>query len=137
LSLIIPLGLFGLISFLWFLAAAFRVLRYNYRYGDAEYRRINTFLLAYFTVRVLFFFVIFGSFHTELTIFTGLIGLSISLNGGMCRPAPAHALAPTPLICLSACPKWSRPELEVGFGLPRHAVRPTLWFAWNNANAHA
>ncbi|MEI2722443.1 MAG: O-antigen ligase family protein [Verrucomicrobiota bacterium] len=105
LSLIIPLGLFGLISFLWFLAAAFRVLRYNYRYGDAEYRRINTFLLAYFTVRVLFFFVIFGSFHTELTIFTGLIGLSISLNGGMCRPAPAHALAPNPAYLPFRLPK--------------------------------
>jgi len=96
LSVIIPLGIFGAVGFLWFLAAAFRVLLYNYRYGDAEYRRINTFLLAYFTVRVLYFLAIFGSLHTELTMFTGLIGLSISINGGMRRPAPAKAPAPNP-----------------------------------------
>ena len=96
LSVIIPLGFFGVVGFLWFLAAAFRVLLYNYRYGEAEYHRINIFLLAYFTVRVIYFIAIFGSFQTELTIFTGLIGLSISVNGGMCRPAPAKASAPNP-----------------------------------------
>ncbi len=93
LSVIIPLGAFGAFGFLWFLAAGFRVLLYNYRYGDMEYRRLNTFLLAYFTVRVIYFLVIFGSFHTELNLFTGLIGLSVSVNGGMRRPAPAKAPA--------------------------------------------
>lgn len=105
LSVIIPLGIFGAIGFLWFVAAAFRVLLYNYRYGDAEYRRVNTFLLAYFTVRIIFFFVIFGSFHTELPLFTGLIGLSISLNGGMRRPAPAKAPAPNPAYLPFRLPK--------------------------------
>ncbi len=105
LSVIIPLGIFGVIGFLWFLAVAFRVLLYNYRYGDADYRRINAFLLAYFTVRVIYFFVIFGSFHTELTIFTGLIGLSISVNGGMRRPAPAKAPAPNPAYLPFRLPK--------------------------------
>ena len=101
LSVIIPLGIFGAIAFLWFLAPAFRVLFNNYRHGDKDYHRLNTFLLAYFTVRVIYFFVIFGSFHTELTIFTGLIGLSISVNGGMRRPAPAKARAQP---CLPAVP---------------------------------
>ena len=96
LSLIIPLGIFGVIGFLWFLAAAFRVLIHNRRYGDAEYRGLNTFLLAYFTVRVVFFFVIYGSFYTELYVFTGLLGLSMSVNGGMRRPAPAKAPAHQP-----------------------------------------
>ena len=105
LSLIIPLGIFGVIGFLWFLAAAFRVLINNHRYGDAEYRRVNTFLLAYFTVRVVFFFAIYGSFHTELYIFTGLLGLSMSVNGGMRQPAPAKAPAPNPAYLPFRLPK--------------------------------
>jgi hypothetical protein len=105
LSLIIPLGIFGTIGFLWFLVAAFRVLRNNYRYGDAEYKGLNTFLLAYFIVRVIFYFVIFGSFHSELTLFTGLIGLSVSLNGGMRRPAPSKAPAPNPAYLPFRLPK--------------------------------
>jgi O-antigen ligase len=96
LSLIIPLGIFGVIGFVWFLAASLRVLYSNYRHGDPEYHRLNTFLLAYFTVRVIYFFTVFGSFHTELAIFTGLIGLSIAINGGMRQPAPAKAPAPNP-----------------------------------------
>lgn len=105
LSVIIPLGIFGAIGFLWFLAAAFRVLLYNYRYGAAEYHRLNTFLLAYFTVRIIYFFVIFGSFHTELPLFTGLIGLSVSVNGGMRRPAPGKAPAPNPAYLPFRLPK--------------------------------
>jgi O-Antigen ligase len=88
LSLIIPLGIFGVIGFLWFLSAGFKVLINNFRHGDPELRLINTFLLAYFTVRVLFYFVIFGAFYGEFCIFTGLIGLSVSLNGGVRRAVP-------------------------------------------------
>ena len=108
LSVIIPLGIFGAIAFLWFLASAFRVLFNNYRHGDRDYHRLNTFLLAYFTVRVIYFFAVFGSFHTELTIFTGLIGLSISVNGGMRRPAPAKAPAPNPAYLPFRLPKVVR-----------------------------
>lgn len=105
LSVIIPLGIFGAIGFLWFLAAAFRVLLYNYRWGDAEYRRINTFLLTYFTVRVIYFLAVFGSLHTEMTMFTGLIGLSISVNGGMRRPTSAKVPAPNPAYLPFRLPK--------------------------------
>jgi O-antigen ligase len=108
LSVIIPLGIFGAIAFLWFLASAFRVLFNNYRHGDKDYHRLNTFLLAYFTVRVIYFFAIFGSFHTELTIFTGLIGLSISVNGGMRRSAPAQAPAPNPAYLPFRLPRLAR-----------------------------
>ncbi len=96
LSLIIPLGIFGVIGFVWFLAASLRVLYHNYRHGDADYHRLNSFLLVYFTVRVIYFFGVFGSFQGELAIFTGLIGLSIAVNGGMRRPAPARAPVPNP-----------------------------------------
>jgi len=86
LSVIIPFGIFGVIGFLWFLAVALRVLYLNYRNGYPEYKKLNTFLLAYFSAKTFFFFVIFGGFYSELSVFTGLIGLSVSLNGGVARP---------------------------------------------------
>jgi hypothetical protein len=89
LSVIIPFGAFGTIGFLWFLVAGGRFLYRNYRFGDSRLQRINTFLFAYFLTRVVFFFLVFGSFYTELCSFTGLIGLSLSLNG---RPEPAADL---------------------------------------------
>ena len=36
LTLIVPLGIFGALGFLWFLGASFRVLLYNYRYGESR-----------------------------------------------------------------------------------------------------
>lgn len=89
LTLILPLGIFGVMGFLWFVVASIRVMHQNYQYGPAEYRRLNRLLLSYFIAKVIFFFCIFGSFHTDLVSFTGLIGLSISLNGGVARRATA------------------------------------------------
>jgi hypothetical protein len=94
LTLLIPLGIWGAIGFLWFLGASIRVLYRNFRYGDAELRAINTFLLSYFVVRAVSFFVIFGSFYLDFCVFTGLIALSISINGGM--RGPVRVLAPKP-----------------------------------------
>ncbi len=94
LTLIIPLGIWGVIGFLWFLGAGFRVLRRNYRHGDPELRRINTFLLLYFLVKTFCFFFIAGSFQVEGYIFTGLVALSISVNGGMRGPVPVVAAKP-------------------------------------------
>jgi len=88
LTVIIPFGIFGALGFVWFLVASMRVLYRNYRYGDAALRNLNTFLLAFFVARVTFFFFVYGAFHTELYIFTGIIGLSVSLNGGVARPEP-------------------------------------------------
>jgi O-antigen ligase len=85
LSLIIPLGIFGTIAFLWFLVASIRVLINNYKYGDPELHQINTFILVYFLTKTFFFFAVFGSFQNEFAFFTGLIAMSISLNGGMAR----------------------------------------------------
>jgi O-antigen ligase len=87
LSLLIPLGIFGMIAFLWFLYAGFRVLLNNYRNGAPELHSINTFVLAYFLGKAIFFFTIFGSFYVDLMVFTGLVGLSVSLNGGVREPA--------------------------------------------------
>lgn len=87
LSVIIPFGLFGAAAFLWFLAASFKVLRQNARFGDPEVQRINTFLLAYFCVKVIFFFAVFGALSSDIAAFAGLLGLSVSVNGGVAKPA--------------------------------------------------
>ena len=86
LSVIMPFGLFGSVAFCWFLTASINVLRLNRRYGDPELRNLNTFLFVYFIVRTIGFFFVFGSLHSDVMIFAGLIGLSVSLNGGVCRP---------------------------------------------------
>lgn len=88
LSVIIPMGIWGALAFLWFLVAAGRALYRNYRHGDPELRHINIFLFAYFLARGFMFFVVVGALNYDLFAFIGVVGLSISLNGGICRPAP-------------------------------------------------
>lgn len=107
LSLIIPLGIFGTIGFLWFLGAGFRLLIRNYRYGDPALRGINTFLLAYFITRTLFFLAIYGSFQNDLAMFTGIVALSAAVNGGMRSPAPAP-VKPNPAYQPFRLPKVAR-----------------------------
>jgi len=86
LSVIIPFGIFGSMSFVWLLIAAIRVLYQNCKFGDPACQHANTFLLAYFVAKAIFFFTIFGSLHSDLPQFLGLLGLSISLNGGVAKP---------------------------------------------------
>lgn len=81
LSLVIPLGIWGMIGFVWFLIAAGGYLYHNYRHGPPQLQRLNTFFLAFFLTKILSFCVVFGSFHTDFCGFTGLVGLSLSLNG--------------------------------------------------------
>jgi O-Antigen ligase len=81
LSVILPFGIFGVIGFVWFLTASVRFLLHNYRFGDPRLHTINSFLLAAFVARIVFFIVIFGSLYSDLFTFTGLVGLSLSLNG--------------------------------------------------------
>jgi len=90
LSVVIPLGIWGVIAFGWFCVASLRYLYRNCRYGPAELRSINTFLFVCFATRVSFFVVFFGSFWSDLALFTGLAGLAVSING----PEPAKAAQP-------------------------------------------
>jgi hypothetical protein len=96
LSLIIPLGIWGVIAFGWFLIASVRALYLNFRYGDESLKRINTFLLAYFIARIINYIFIFGGFYGDLAIFCGIVGLNIALNGGIRQPTRALAPAPGP-----------------------------------------
>ncbi len=92
LSLIMPFGIFGVIGFLWFLAAGIKVLNQNYQFGDPAFQTINRCLLAQFVGKAIFFFAIFGSLYSDLPMFTGMLGLSVCINGGMRRgPVPVPA----------------------------------------------
>jgi hypothetical protein len=85
LSTIIPIGLAGTLAFLWLLGAGIKVLYRNYRYGDPALRNINTFFLAYFIMQIIFYLGVFGAFNSQLFMFTGLLGMSVSINGGVCK----------------------------------------------------
>jgi hypothetical protein len=104
LSTIIPLGLWGVLGFLWLLVAGTRVLWRNWKGSPPELQRINAFLLALFVAKIIFFLVIFGSLYSDLATFLGLLGLSVSLNGGISRPA----VAPPPQTVLRDR-KWLSP----------------------------
>lgn len=98
LSLILPLGIWGVIGFLWLVVAGIRLLYRNYQFGPPELQTINTFLLATFVTRVLFFLTVFGSFYSDLLPLLGLLGLSISLNGGVRRRTAAAVASPEPVM---------------------------------------
>lgn len=89
LSVILPFGIWGVFAFVWFMVAAGRVVHANYKYGPDHLKLLNRFIYAYFLARVVFFIGVFGSLYSDLALFTGLVGLSVSLNGGVCRPATA------------------------------------------------
>ncbi|HZR16020.1 MAG TPA: hypothetical protein VFE51_01720 [Verrucomicrobiae bacterium] len=94
LTLIIPFGIWGFSAFSAFCGASLRVLYRNYRYSPPELRSVNTFLLSYFIGRLIFYFIFYGEFFIDLGLFTGAIGLSLSLNGGIRQEAEAPAPAP-------------------------------------------
>ena len=50
---------------------------------------LNQFLLALFYARVVFFLFFFGAFYLDLALFVGIVGLSISANGGVRVPVKA------------------------------------------------
>lgn len=91
LSVIIPFGIWGVIGYLWFLVAALQALWRNYKHGDIEIKNINTLLLSCFIAKTILFLFIFGGFYSDLAVFLGIVGFSISVNGGIASPAPAIA----------------------------------------------
>ncbi len=111
LSVIIPLGIWGAVGVVWFLAVAFRILHRNYKFGHPQLRTANALLLAMFVAYTIKFLFVAGGFHTEFPWFTGLLGFSISLNGGVCSPASVRVSMPAP-------------AKRVAFVLPR--PRPVL-----------
>jgi hypothetical protein len=97
LSIYIPLGSMGLLAFVAFLCVSVRALYLNSRYGPAELRTINQLLFSAFVGRSIFFIVGFGAIAVELYVFTGMLGLSVALNRGICRKPAAPLPAPVRL----------------------------------------
>src|SRR5206468_306574 len=96
LSLVIPFGIWGAIGFVWFCWAALKALYANYRNGSDELKVVNTFLISYFLARLIFYLFVYGQFELDFFHFTGTVGLSISLNGGVRtgrKPAAERELA--------------------------------------------
>jgi hypothetical protein len=96
LCLLIPFGIWGLVGFVWLLVAGGVVLYRNYHFSEASTRNLNIFLFSSFLARATFFFVGFGSLYTDLSIFLGLFGLSVAVNGVRSRqpdevPVPERA----------------------------------------------
>jgi hypothetical protein len=94
LTLVIQFGLGGVIAFLWFCVGSLRHLYRAYRTGPPELKRCNTFLLSLFITNLICFAVILGSFSDELYLFTGIIGLSVSLNGSLRTQSNDKAVKP-------------------------------------------
>jgi len=92
LSILIPFGIFGMLAVLLFLIAGGSALINHYKYGHPSLKLINSFLLAAFLTRVVWFFVFFGGISSDLYYFAGLVGLSVSLNGGLRRKEPSPQL---------------------------------------------
>lgn len=93
LSVILPFGIWGAIAVLWLMIAGVWALHRNRLYGDPALRTFNTFLFTSFVVKIISFFFIFGALSGDVAAFAGLLGLSISLNGGICRPVRQPAMA--------------------------------------------
>jgi len=104
LSILMPFGIFGMIGFLWLLGAGIKALYRNYRYGDVRLRQANMALFSFFVTQSLCFFVVFGAFSTELSVFLGVLGVSVSLNGGICRKGAPKAARQTALSSSLAAP---------------------------------
>jgi O-antigen ligase len=96
LTLLITFGLPGFGVFLWLLWRIWQVLYANYRWGDPSIKTANTFLLVSFLARTVFFFTLYGQFDLDLIIFTGLLGMSVSLNGGIRRSSDRRVEPETP-----------------------------------------
>jgi len=95
LSVVISLGLWGVIAWLWFWLAGFFVVKRNYLFGDPELQHINKFILASFVTKCAMFLFVAGSMVTDISAFTGLVGLSVAMNHGVRgrHQAPAAAQA--------------------------------------------
>ena len=86
LSTLMPFGIWGAISFIWLSLAAMFVMFRNYKYGDAEIKPVNTFLMVLIIQQFIGFFFIFGAYSDAVGSLAKLTGLSIALNWGICRP---------------------------------------------------
>ncbi len=89
LSTLMPFGIWGAIAFLWVSLTAIFILYRNYRYGDADLKTVNAFLLVISAQRFIGFFFIFGAYSSDIGEFAKIAGFSIALNWCICGPPKA------------------------------------------------
>ena len=96
-SLIIPFGIWGVITVVWFLFAGMAVLWRNAKYCRPEIRLPCQLLFALYFYEAVNFLSCFGGLQiaSELASFIGYLGLSIALNNGVCQPV-VEAVEPRP-----------------------------------------
>lgn len=99
LSILLPLGIWGGLGFAWLCWVGVRALHRNFIFSPPELKIVNTVLFSAFLTQLIVFIFIFGSFQTQLPVFTGLLGLSVALNGGVRSsvPLPVEPEEPPPL----------------------------------------
>lgn len=97
LSVILPFGVWGCIAVIWIFIAGLWALYRNHRYGDERLKIINTALYALFITHVITFFFIFGDLASDTITFAGYLGLSICLNGGICKKTASAPAAKLPV----------------------------------------
>lgn len=94
LSVIIPFGIWGVIGFVWFQVAALRLLWKNRNFSSVDLSAANNYLLATYLVTLTCFLFVFGSLQSGMVAFTGIIGLSVALNGGVAQPPAPQPVVP-------------------------------------------
>jgi hypothetical protein len=112
LSVIMTFGIWGCIAVIWFWVAGMWVLSCNYRYGNPVLQKVNLFLLVAFAARIVYFLTIFGQIDLDILTFSGWLGLSVALNGGVCQPAPAPTLAGNRLQAFAEMRRRLQPALR-------------------------
>jgi hypothetical protein len=80
LSIVMPLGVYGVLAFFWLVIAGARFLYRMHQESPPALRQINAFLFALFLARILFFIFVFGSLASDLFQFLGILGFSVALN---------------------------------------------------------
>jgi hypothetical protein len=96
LSTLIPFGIWGAITFLWFMIAGLRVVYRNFKYGDPRLRIVNAYLFAQFLTHMFSYFFIFGAYADDIFGFAKTLGFSIALNGGVLGPKKQPMTASQP-----------------------------------------
>ena len=113
LSVVLTFGIWGVVAFLWFSVAGGRVLYNNYRYGDPALRNVNALLLAAYVQQMVMFLFVVGGLSSDMLKFTGWLGLSVSLNGGLARrPAPVPVPTAQKARVFPGVPPRPRPVFE-------------------------
>ncbi len=126
LSVVITFGIWGVLVWLWYWAAGFRVVWRNYHYGDPALRHLNLMLFALFVSKVFGFLFIFGGIVEDVAGFAGIIGLSLALNHGVAvrsrRPKSARSPPTRVWPCRSGLPSSGNQR----HGIEGFSVKPKL-----------